>query len=76
MINLINVHHTGGNLVYAVRNASWFLCKVSCCSHAGKVEAEFEGGQAEVSLNKVSNWAALQALVKDIDSVIKKQHSA
>jgi len=34
------------------------------------------GGQAEVSLNKVSNWAALQALVKDIDSVIKKQHSA
>lgn len=28
-------------------------------------------GQAEVSLNKVSNWAALQALVKDIDSAIK-----
>lgn len=35
-----------------------------------------QGGQAEVSLNKVSNWAALQALVRDIDSVIKKQHSA
>lgn len=30
-----------------------------------------QGGQAEVSLNKVSNWAALQALVKDIDSVVK-----
>lgn len=26
------------------------------------------GGQAEVSLNRVLNWAALQALVKDIDS--------
>lgn len=26
------------------------------------------GGQVEVSLNQILNWAALQALVKDIDS--------
>lgn len=32
------------------------------------------GGQAEVSLNKVSNWAALQAFVRDIDSVIKSSN--
>ncbi len=41
-----------------------------------EIQGGESGGQAEVSLNKVSNWAALQALVKDIDSVIKKQHSA
>lgn len=28
----------------------------------------FCGGQAEVSLNQILNWATLQALVKDIDS--------
>ena len=51
-----------------MKNVQMFSCKVS--------QDRVREGHKEVSLNKVSNCAALQALVKAIDSVVKKQHSA
>lgn len=32
--------HIGGNFAYTVNNAAWFLCKASCCSHAGNFGVE------------------------------------